>query len=306
MASLKEIAKHAGTSIRTVSRVIRKQKNVSEMTRKKVEKVLEKLNYVPNIAARTLKTGKTYDIAVIIGSYDELHIEKLASFEKKTREFGYRVNVLFSHYGENEVKIIEHIKELRPAGIAIFSGGIFPSELLKYPSIGVGIRDKRITCVELDRAKGIYDAVDYLFSKGIKKIAYLGPEGAASQERLQGYYTALKAHKIKPLIYETPEKVLNDIAKNPGIIVFSDAWAMELLQILNANAVKIPDEISVIGFDDRAFAKLASPPLTTLAQPNAAIGELAAKILNEKINNKREIHKKLILLPMKLVIRKSA
>lgn len=123
MTSLKEIAEKAGVSIRTVARVLHGAGSVAKSTRKKVERIVSELGYQPNLVARSLKTGLSSDVLAIIGTHDELHIEKLVSFEKKMRNFAYRVNVLFVPKKGVDSEFISHMRLLRPAGVAIFSGG---------------------------------------------------------------------------------------------------------------------------------------------------------------------------------------
>lgn len=184
----------------------------------------------------------------------------------------------------------------------------FPINLLDgaFPFVGVGIKDSRILCVDVDRSKGVTDAVAYLFEKGHRKIAYLGPSGKASLERLEGYKKAIKVYGLQKMIYSDRRELLKKAGNLTAVIVFSDVWAMELIRCFRANGISVPHDMAVIGFDDRSFAKLADPPLTTLAQPNFEIGELSAEFLYDAIKRKATNSRKTILLPMRLKIRESA
>lgn len=309
MTSLKEIAEKAGVSIRTVARVLHGAGSVAKLTRKKVESVVSELGYQPNLIARSLKTGVSSDVVAIIGTHDELHIDKLVSFERRMRDFAHRVNVIFVPKKGVDREFVSHMKLLRPAGAAIFSGvNKFPIDLFDgvFPFLGVGIKDSRLLCVDVDRRKGIEDAVAYLYDKGHRKIAYLGPADKSSFERLEGYKKSIKIYGLPKMIYSDRRELLKKAGNPTAVIVFSDVWAMELIRCFRANGISVPHDMAVIGFDDRSFAKLADPPLTTLAQPNFEIGELSAELLYDAIKRKAANSCKTILLPMRLKIRKSA
>lgn len=333
MASLKDIAEATGVSIRTVSRALKNDGYVSPDTRKKIRKAAENLGYRANLAARSLKTGKTYEVAAILQSMDELYMTKLAGFEQTMREAGYSVNVIFEPC-KNRVAVLQTLKLRRSAGAAIFpdKNNSALEETKHFASCGVPyvivdtLFDTPCNCVVIDRAQGVCESVRYLLSQGHKTIAYMGftPTVDSRQYqllnnwRLEGYIRAAEETSMEKLILNSPpaedeyqggilgaEQLLN-LSKRPDAVqVFSDVMAMGILAGLHERKISVPNDIAVVGFDNRSFASMSWPPLTTVSQPNRDAGRIAAEILLDKLNeNSDELVKR--TLTTRLIVRSSA
>lgn len=327
MPGLKEIAQAANVSIRTVSRVLKGRGSVSESARKAVEQVISELGYTPNLAARSLRMNRSYEIVVLGWSFDELHLPKLAGLESVMRQADYSVSVYFDDPTGNDVpqSILANLETRRPAGVVMLrmltmNCRWWEEQLerigIPYVFIDPSPKDKTRAGVYIDRAQGVYESIKYLAGSGRKRIAYFGNN---DNSRLDGYRRAiaeLGMEKIEitfgPLAGQSPQAVRSNmdklLAASPDSVqTYSDVVAMLLLGSLHDRGVKIPRDIAVVGFDDRPVAALAWPPLSTVAQPSIAAGNAAAEILLDRINGKPQPAEGwLRVLPTELVLRQSS
>jgi LacI family transcriptional regulator, repressor for deo operon, udp, cdd, tsx, nupC, and nupG len=304
MPSLKDIAQATGVSIRTVSRVVNKQKHVKPAIRAKVEKVIERLGYTPNPIARSLSMGRTFDIAVLATGINPLHLSRFSSMESHFRANGHRMYLRFRGLDEDPLKLIQEIIQVKPAGVVFSAQMRTPVKPLvneltrhKIPCISFECEESGVDSILVDRPQGVYDAIHYLARRGRERIAYLGP---MNETRLSGYNRAMKELKLKPIyldfewmkdeeIFARARRIgatLKERCKKlpDAIQCFSDHIAMGLLAGLDELNIKVPQEIAVVGFDNRPMAAFASPPLTTVAQPGMETGIAAAEVLLKKIN----------------------
>ena len=304
--SLKHVASESGFSIRTVKRALTGLGYVNEETRSKILEVVDRLAYRPNLTARALKTGRSCEMGVVLTSIDELHTEKLAGFEQALRREGYSVHVLFSPAETGEADVPEVANALmvrRPAGVALFPG---PTALIsgltrRLAELGVPHvlldprHDEPADTVRVDRPQGVYEAVMHMAGRGRGRIAYLGPAGDRS--RLDGYERAMKALGRDPVVFAVhgPVEERANVNAAAGALLaaeprpdavqaYSDVTAMNLLAALHQRGIRVPEDVAVVGFDDRDFAALAWPRLTTVAQPNREVGAAAAEILLGRVS----------------------
>jgi LacI family transcriptional regulator len=302
MASLKQIARKAGVSIRTASRALRGSGYVGAGTREKVLGAAKELGYRPNRAARSLRTRRSYEVAVVAWSMDELHMAKVAGFERTLRDADYAVTVLFGREPPGQDAPHELIGELiarRPAAAAAFPSGDAPIgdwvAALADAAIPYVVFDTTAEAdtIRIDRQQGVYEAVLYLAAKGRKRIAYLGTRADAT--RLVGYHRALEQLGREPIYIDLGSGSRRDAARDAArafaeltprpdaVQAFSDEVAMAFLAGLHDRGVAVPDDVALVGFDDRWAARLCWPPLTTVAQPNWDVGVAAAEMVLRKI-----------------------
>jgi DNA-binding LacI/PurR family transcriptional regulator len=335
LASLRDIADASGFSIRTVSRVIKGKGSVSKAAREKILECVKTLNYRPNLMARSLKTGRSHTICVILSTIDELAAEKIESFELYMREHGYLVNLLFAPKGEVEGgedgaidSLFTEVMKYNPAGAALFNIHTAPlvkaiERIIDYsiPYITFDMQYGSFDSVRINRRQGVYEAVRYLSEKGYQNIAYLGKR--SDDNRLDGYHRAMSEYAKQPVYIgfesefnarqafvfgeASAEEFVNMENRPDAVQCFSDVIALGFMAGLNKRGIKIPEDVAVVGFDDRSAAALCYPSLTTVAQPNKEVGLAAAEVLLNKINQEPpesgEWSRK---LPAKLVIRDSA
>lgn len=321
--NIKDVAKLAGVSCATVSRVINKSSTVKPAKHIKVEQAIKKLKFKPNLMARQLARGKSNTIALVIPRYE---------------------GIFYSYYGLEVIRgigticdslrmdLLLHITE--PKNVLNLSsvGGIIFAEVfkerlqleealrLRVPTVVMNslIQDLDVTCVAIDNKQGAQDAVNYLFDLGHRDIAYIsgGFLTQAAKDRTYGYLSALKARKI-PVKEEfivhgdysrrsarvASEKILSLKHKSTAIFAASDDMAQEAISVIIEKGLRVPDDISVIGFDDNPISIYGSVPLTTVRQPLMEMAQIAVRELDFLMKGEAKVSK--FSLPAKLIIRDS-
>jgi LacI family transcriptional regulator len=330
MITIKEIAKQLNMSTTTVSNVIHgKTGEVSEDTLKKVQDFLAKVDYVPNINARNLAQNESKIIGLALKAradkYENLIMDPFVSeliggVEETIRNAGYFMMLYIS---SDTVEIMRHVSTWNVDGLILFGmlndDGIRVSEKYKKPIVCIDTYSieglKHFTNVGLDDEQGTYDITNYLISQGHRKIAFLSDNmNGVDLARLTGYKSALKDAKIKfkesdfikirPRTEEI-EDSLNEICQRAkeftAIVCVSDLYAVTLIAALEDRGINVPDDISIVGFDDNMLGKLHRPALTTVHQDIKAKGIVAADTLLKQLSGKKTPNQ--IQLPTHLVIR---
>jgi len=322
--SIVDVAKASGVSITTVSRVINKIGTVKEANRVKVICAIKELKFQPSIFAQRLATGKSNVVALVIPRYEGVFYSFYAL--ELIRGVGNMCESL-------KLDLLLHLTDartplsLRGVGGIIFSDIIGNRSQLEeclakgIPSVVINyyVDDLNVSCIAIDNAGGAESAVNYLIELGHKKIAHITGDvmTQAAAKRLEGYKRALAKHNIKlseDYIFHTDysrgvargaaEKLLR--AKDPATAVFvaSDAMALEVMAVARELGRNIPDDLSIVGFDDNPSGLYGPVGLTTVRQPLIKMAEESVKELNRLILLNKNAPKKL-LLPAELVIRES-
>ncbi len=331
MASLRNLAELAQVSIRTVARVLNNDANVRAETRTKVLKAVDELGYRPNRLARGLKRQKSFEIVVILSNFDELHMEKVQAMEEVFRMHDYSLSMVFDkdNSSRDVPRAMEDVCNRRPAGVVVMSRPLGKCRMWmnrleeeEVPVIFVDSDSPDVPSPKVDRARGICDAVLHLSSAGRKRIAYVGPAnstGRGNCSRLQGYMNAMKIIGGEPVIvdiampgdmwtlgYNSGRDFLKLSPRPDAVQMFSDEMALAFMACMHDHGLRIPQDVAVMGFDDRHSARFSYPPLSTVRQPNAEIGRCVGELLLKKINNSCDEKEDFSpLIPPSLVIRSS-
>lgn len=327
-ATLKDIAKMAGVSESTVSRVLNGIPKASSETRDKILKIAKELNYYPNEIARSLAKQKTQIIGVITTDISNPYFASVAGgIEMIASQLGYNliISVTFGKE-EEELRYINILKEKKVEGI-IFMSGRMPESceeaLLNsgIPTVVVARKVKSsLPSIHIDNIGESYKAVEYLIKLGHRRIAMISGslnDKESGYHRLLGYKNALDAYEIpfeEELVAEGNFKMESGIeAMNTllqlkrlpsAVFAGSDAMAVGAIKSIKKAGLSIPEDISVIGFDNNIISQACDPELTTIGQPVDDLGKTAMEMLY-KIINGQELKKKTIYLPCELVIRNS-
>ncbi len=330
MITIKEIAKQLNMSTTTVSNVIHgKAGEVSDDTKKKVEEFLKKVDYVPNISARNLAQNQSKIIGLALKAradkYENLIMDPFVSVliggvEETIRNAGYFMMLyISSDIGE----IMRHVSTWNVDGLILFGmlddDGIRVSEKYKKPIVCIDTYSieglKHFTNIGLDDEQGAYDMASYLISQGHTDIAFLSDNTkGVDLARLTGYKKALQSAgitikesdflKIRPRSDEL-EGSLNEICERlkefTAIVCVSDLYAVTLMAALQDRGVSVPDDISIVGFDDNMLAQLHRPALTTVHQDVKEKGITAADTLLKQLRGEKTPNQ--IKLPTHLVVR---
>lgn len=325
-ASIKDVAKEAGVSIATVSRVLNDVDVVNEETKKKVREAIKKLDYRPNIVARSLKTQRTRTIGIIVPDISsQFYPEIVRGAEDVSNIYNY--NVILCNTDLDPQKEIEYLRVLREKMVdgVIYMSSSLGEDIIKVlndlsmPTVLVETRGKDFgfPSVTIDNEKAAYDATEFLIKKGNKKIAFIGvnPDTAnASGIRIFGYKKALSDNGIKyndNLVQfgglkaadgrDGMEAILNE-GKIDAVFCCSDEIAMGAINTLRDKGIKVPEEVDVIGFDNIYSSSIYYPNLTTVEQPMYDMGSVGMRMLIKKIN-KAELETEHIVLDYKIIER---
>ncbi|MDN2482758.1 HTH-type transcriptional repressor PurR [Vibrio agarivorans] len=311
MATIKDVARLAGVSTTTVSHVINKTRFVAEATQEKVNKAVKELNYAPSAVARSLKCNTTRTIGMLVTQSTNLFFsEVIDGVESYCYRQGYTL-ILCNTGGiyEKQRDYIRMLAEKRVDGILVMCSDLTEelSEMLNgHPDIPKVIMDWGPETSQADKIidnseEGGYLATKYLIDNGHKNIACLSGhfEKAACKERINGFRRAMgeaKLNVVEDWILEgnfecdtavlAADKIAAMDEKPTAVFCFNDTMALGLMSRLQENGIRIPDDMSVIGYDNIELAEYFSPPLTTVHQPKRRVGKNAFEILLERIKDK--------------------
>jgi LacI family transcriptional regulator len=332
MTTIYDIAKKAGVSPMTVSRVINNSPLISEKTRKKVEEVIQELEYLPNKQARTLSSKKSKLVSLVIPDISNPFFTNIArGAEDKALQLGYQL--LLSNTDEQIVKESNYINLLISAGadgiLITPAGDNSVSNLRKLVKrrIPFVMLDRIVESVSADVVSGDNLAttkklIDHLLELGHRKIAlFNGPSSLSNaRERLQAYKNSLAIAGIEvdpSLIIETHFKQDNfeeiisklisfDPSSRPSAIVAANNFiGVNTLRALRSLQIVVPEEVSVVCFDDPETIPDYNPFLTVAAQPAYDMGFIGMQLLIERIEGSAPATNRKIVLPSELIVRKS-
>lgn len=333
-----DIASEAGVSPATVSRVLSNSGYpVRESVRRKILSTAERLNYSPNIIGRMLKKSESTDIGVIIPTISNpFYSQVVLGIELEARKRGYSVLLCNSFRdSETEKKYIRYLYQKQVGGIILPNieedhpfikemqgGGLRLAAFEQYSAGLGGIK------IGFDYEKGVQLAVEHLIAMGHRNIAFLSaPLHKKSRiEMLEGYKGTLSRHGIpldegRIILSETEEEYDNgsyefengkrlaagfmELKMRPtAIFAINDITAIGIIQELSNNGVNVPEDVSVVGFDNIEFSSMSNPPLTTVNQPSYEIGKLACRMLIDSIIDGNQDSASIKYQPT-LVVRKS-
>jgi len=327
-ATIKDIARYTGLSIATISKYLNGG-HVLEKNKVLIEEAIEKLNFEVNEIARGLRTNKTMTVGVLIPKLDNIFISKIiSSMENYLIENGY--STIICDYQENsklEKEKIDFLIKKRVDGLVVMPTYITGQEIKKIlkrdiPIVAIDrpLKDIQSDAILVDNLEASYRAVETLIKNGHEKIGIIcGPQDIyTAQERLKGYIKAHEDYNIKIksdyikigdyIISTGYSKTIELLEmKNPpsALLVTNYDMTVGAIIALNEKDVKIPDELSIIGFDYLEMAKLVKPLLTIVVQPMDQIGETAAKVLLKRLKGQKDDFPKTYKLSTQLFIQNS-
>lgn len=328
MATMKQVAEKARVSTTTVSHVINNTRVVSEDARERVLAVINELRYIPSAVARSLKNDKTHTLGMMIPNNSNPYFaEIIQGIEDESFKLGYNI-ILCNSYDDpkKQTAYTRVLMEKRIDGLILVSSGSDEelNQLLNDEGIPKVLVDREVPgliadFIEADHEQGGYLATKYLIDLGHRNIACVaGPQNLLlSSDRVHGYRRALQEAGI-PLRDEfltysdfTSEGGFNAmqqllaLPQRPSAIFLSnDLMAIGGLCAAQQAGVRIPEQLSIMGYDDIALASFSTPRLTTIAQPKYEIGVLTAQVMVARIRN-AELPWRREMLQTKLVIRQS-
>lgn len=311
--TIHDIANRAGVSISTVSRVLNNNTSVREGSRLAVLEAVKELNYQPNIFASGLAGGRSKTIGVITQYVASPFFDLILRGIMEEME-GSEYHALFADgrwQPEKERRSIEMFVDRMVDGLIVLGGVLPEAELIaieeQIPLILIGreIAELEGSCIPLDNFGGAYEATRHLIDQGHRNIIHLTGilrhEDAA--QRLSGYQRAMQDHDLpfEDLIVEgdfseqsgvmAVEKLLNRGPTFTAIFAANDQMALGTRLALFRKGIRVPEDVSIIGFDDQPASAFLTPPLTTVRQPSIDIGRSAASRILAKVQGEQEVIK---------------
>ncbi len=331
MTTIKEIAKIAGVSRSTVSRVLNHDENVSDRTRAKVQSIIDKMGYQPSQVARSLITGRTHVLGLVVpmivsSLFKDPFFSLLAQGISSTCNTNNYTLMLWLIETNHEKRTYENIINNRLIdGIIVASSKIGDSLIERLvqknmPLVQIGRNDyPEVSSVDADNVHGAILAVRHLVNIGRRKLATITGqmELYSGIDRLAGFKRGLEENNL-PILEEriafgdfTEEsgynqaKLLLSRGEFDGLFVASDTMAFGAIQAIQEEGLRSPEDIAVVGFDDIPAAGHYQLPLTTIRQPIQNLGSIAAQTLIDRLDRKDTGTPRRIILPTELVIRNS-
>jgi len=301
--SIKEIARVARVSPSTVSRALRNSSLVNRETAERIRKLAAEMGYAPSAVARRLVTKPTYTIGVVVTTIaDPFIAEVVSGIEEVANDHGYWVFLANCKADpEREVKVVHCFHERRVDGIVVAAsrvGALHMPHLsqMKVPIVLINSQhpSEFAYSVMIDNITASREAVQYLIELGHRRIGYIGDRFGyqSDTERFAGYRQALELADL-PLL---PELIAHGDGKPEGgmwamenllalherptaVFCYNDMSALGALRVMRLHGLKVPDDLSLVGFDDLFIASYMQPPLTTVRQPKRQMGRMAMEIL---------------------------
>lgn len=323
-----DIAEKANVSISTVSRVFNKRAAVSKKTRKRVEGAIEELNYIPNAIARSLANQTSNTIGLIVSDIaNPFFAGVIDGIESVLSEESYSTFLCDTRYSlEREKKYLSQMLEKRVDGIIIFSVYQSDYQFIKnakniIPFVSIQSDFIETDTINTQDEKGAYDAVEHLILLGHQYIAFMlyDYESLTVSARLNGYLNAHKKHGLQVnknyivrmkftanVGFDMTNWILENYPEVTAIFTYNDKLAISSYIAIQTRGLRIPQDISIVGYDDTEIASAVSPKLTTISQPMFHIGKNGAELLMKRIKEKESnAIPELIMLPTKLIVRDS-
>jgi DNA-binding LacI/PurR family transcriptional regulator len=293
--NIREVARVAGVSTATVSRVVNGTAPVDAATEKRVRAAIEKTGYYPNSHARTLGTGKSHIYGLIISDIENPFFPELVKcFERIAVEHGQEVLIANTDYQPERMQVcVRRMLERKVDGVAIMTSEMEPKlvQMLSRRDIPIVFLDtgsvgRRISTISLDYVGGINLAVDYLTALNHKRIAFISgpPELASAKMRREAFLAAMRRKKLKtPADYmrmgnhriDGGQAAMAQLLKLPvrptAVLASNDLTAIGVMGAAQAAGLRVPQDLSVIGFDGIDIGNYMQPPLTTVHVSRADI-----------------------------------
>ncbi len=306
MVSMKDISAACGVSVATVSKALNDHRDIGEKTKERIRQTAKEMGYFPNSAAQALKTNRTYNIGVLFvdearsGLTHDYFSYVLDSFKRTAEEYGYDITFInCSKSDRNRMSYLEHAKHRGVDGVVVACIDFHDPEIMELarsdiPVVTIDYIFNNRMAVVSDNVNGMNQLLTYVYDKGHRRIAYIhGADSAVTQSRLTSFYKTAKDLGLEiPEEYileaayrntkETFKRTLEllDLPQPPTCILYPDDFASYGgMNAIQARGLRIPEDISVVGYDGIPAARHIEPKLTTLKQDTERIGSEAARNL---------------------------
>jgi len=310
MITIKDVARLSEVSISTVSRVINDSKPVSPEVRRRVLKVIEETGYKPNDVARSLVTRRSYLIGVIVNNLAQSYVADIVrGIEEIGKMYGYDI-LLCSSYSSKETqeKYLQLLDRKQAEGLFLV-GNRFDSEILDLakslnkPCVFF-TRDvnENMNYISIDSSAAIYEVTKYLIKEGHKKIAFVSDfenRTSVENDKILGYLKAIEDNELQyskiyvsgsgkhDKAYELGINIAKEHSEFTAVVCSSDEIAIGIMNSFTDNGIKVPDDVSVVGYGNIREGKFVRPQLTTIGEPYYDVGAVGMRMLIKTIKGDR-------------------
>lgn len=312
MPTIYDVALKSGYSATTVSKAFNDYSDISPKTKKEILKIAKEMGYLPNSHARTLLTKKSWMVGVLyvepfgMGIKHPFFNAVIDSFKERMEAKGYDLMFISKDIGNKDFSYLKHCQFRSIDGVIIVQSDYHNEqvqELLnsEIPCILIDMESEQAGTVCSDNLRGGVEAVDYLYSLGHRKIAHIsgGDDTFSGPKRKEGYIQGLKKYDLQVKAdwivdgryftyedgYEAMKRLLKVEERPTAVFVAGDYLALGAIQAIKDHGLRVPEDISIIGFDDIDLARFVTPKLTTIRQNTNLIGSKAADILIQAIDH---------------------
>lgn len=306
MVSLKDIARECGVSVATVSKALNDQRDIGEATKIRVKETAERMGYFPNAAARALKTHRSYNLGVLFkddagsGLTHEYFSGVLNSFKEQAESQGYDITFINNCFENRSMSFTEHCRYRNFEGIVVVCADYGNPDVVELlasdiPKVTIDYIHHNCTAVSSNNIKGIEDLVRYIHSKGHRRIAYIHGQDFSyvTKERVASFYRVMEelglevpdeyireASYLETKQAEAATKELLNLKEPPTCIVYPDDTSLiGGRNVIIETGLRIPEDISIAGYDGTRISRLLHPSITTIRQDTDSIGREAARRL---------------------------
>lgn len=312
MTTIKDISKRSGFSVSTVSKALNNSSEIGEDTTAIIKKIALEMGYLPNAAARLLKTNKSFNVGILFidemqsGLGHEYFSAVIDSFKVEVESLGYDITFISTNIGNMKMSYYDHCKYRHIDGVVIASVDFNDQRVIdliqsEIPVVTIDHIFNECTAILSDNLAGVQDLVNYIFNKGHRKIAYIhGEDTSVTQRRIAGFHRACKKlgikvpkEYIKEARYHDPKssglatRELLNLKDPPTCIMYPDDFSfIGGMNEVEKHELNIPDNLSVTGYDGIYLSQVLRPRLSTYKQNTEALGRKAAINLIEAINEK--------------------
>src|SRR5438874_2532224 len=325
--SIYDIAKKARVAPSTVSRALEDHPRIGAETKKRIQALAQEMGYIPSTVAKSLAANKTWTIGMVLATISDPFMGRVVEgVEQAAIEAGFNVFVSTSQNDrQREMAVIKMLQRRRVDGIIIIASHLFEQyprffDRSRIPIVVINEQQpgENMHFVMVDDVHGARLAVEHFLALGHRRIGYVGVTNRpkSNQYRLKGYQDALEAAGIAldPTLIFT-SNTIEDHAKRgeaslepllaagaTAVFCFNDTTAMGLLAACYRHGISVPDNLSVVGFDDIYMASYTMPPLTTIRQPRFELGQRAMQMMLNFLDGKEPENQ---IVPTELVVRQT-
>ena len=327
MVSIKNVSIRCGLSISTVSKALNNRPDISPETREYVCQVAKEMGYLPNSAARSLKTHRSYNIGVLFvdktqsGLAHEYFSTVLGSLQYAVGLQGYDVTFIGQNIGRDDMSYYEHCRYRGCDGVVIASADFTDPAVIELlesdlPVVTIDFAFPGRTGVLSDNARGLRELAAYILGRGHRKIAFIhGEDTEVTRKRLAGFYEACEKaglavpdRYLRAALYHDPRSAaratreLLSLPERPSCILYPDDFSfLGGREVIEEFGLSVPEDISVAGFDGIELSQLMRPKLTTLRQDVKTLGQKAGGYLIERIERPTSEFPSEVLVPGLLI-----